>query len=199
MDRGSRTGRALAALAAAVTAAGAGLLAAAPAAAAEAGPWYEIRPQHSRKCLDVAGGGRGNGTNVHQWTCVDAPQQQWRLRRLFTHGQPVYEIIARHSRKCLDVAGGGRGNGANVHQWSCDSRPGVDGVFGSADDRLRGNQLWFTRRVAGYPLRRMVVEIRSRHANRCLDVAGGWAGNGANVHQWACVGVRNQHWELIPV
>ncbi|GGX76123.1 RICIN domain-containing protein [Streptomyces hiroshimensis] len=38
----------------------------------------------------------------------------------------------------------------------------------------------------------------SRYSGRCLDVAGGSNRDEANIQQWDCVGVANQHWKLAP-
>jgi glucose/arabinose dehydrogenase len=42
-------------------------------------------------------------------------------------------------------------------------------------------------------------EIVARHSGKCLDVSGGSPATGAAVLQWSCVGVPNQHWQIIDV
>jgi glucose/arabinose dehydrogenase len=42
-------------------------------------------------------------------------------------------------------------------------------------------------------------EIVARHSGKCLDVSGGSTATGAAVVQWSCVGVANQHWQIIDV
>jgi hypothetical protein len=67
---------------------------------------------HSNKCLDVAGWGTTNGSNVHSWECHGGDNQKWRLL-------PNGTIQSVHSNKCLDVAGWGTANGTNVMLWDC--------------------------------------------------------------------------------
>jgi len=39
-------------------------------------------------------------------------------------------------------------------------------------------------------------EIKSVHSNKCVDVAEVSTANGANIHQWDCVGGANQKWVI---
>jgi Ricin-type beta-trefoil lectin domain-like len=81
---------------------------------------YEVRPEHSGKCLDVDNGSTADGANVKQWTCSNVPQQRWKLVWV---GGGYFELHAQHSGKCLDVAGGSTADGANVQQWTCANVP----------------------------------------------------------------------------
>jgi len=132
-----------------------------------------LKARHSGKCLDVAGIGRNNGDNVHQWECHGGDNQKWRF---MLRGGDFHTLVALHSGKCLDVAGAGRRNGDNVQQWECH---GGD------------NQIW---RVVpegdGY------YRLIARHSGLCLDVAGIGRNNGDNVHQWECHGGDNQKWRI---
>src|SRR5438105_3320540 len=42
-------------------------------------------------------------------------------------------------------------------------------------------------------------EIVARHSGKCLDVSGGSYDNGALLHQWDCLGIPNQHWQITEV
>jgi hypothetical protein len=42
-------------------------------------------------------------------------------------------------------------------------------------------------------------EIVARHSGKCLDVNGGSTATGAILHQWDCVGVSSQRWQVIDV
>src|SRR5213596_2634720 len=67
----------------------------------DAASFYQLRTQHTDKCLDVRAALTNDGSNARQWTCVvGASQQQWRL---VDTGGGFYQIRARHSDKCLDV------------------------------------------------------------------------------------------------
>jgi hypothetical protein len=55
-----------------------GLLGTIPAGTAFADRFsYELRAQHSDKCLDVSNASVDDGANVQQWTCAGVPQQHW--------------------------------------------------------------------------------------------------------------------------
>ncbi|MFD9359788.1 RICIN domain-containing protein, partial [Streptomyces sp. NPDC060031] len=139
--------------------------------------------------LDVAGGtsATGDGADVHQWTCLGASQtnQRWFFSaESVQNGKYTYDIRAVHSGKCLDVAGGtsATGDGADVHQWTC---------LGTAQT----NQQWYLTDAGNG-----TFYIQAVHSGKCLDVAGGTSatGDGADVHQWTCLGASqtNQRWYL---
>ncbi len=127
---------------------------------------------HSGKCLDVAGGGTREGTNVQQWTCNGTGAQQWTPKRL---DNQFYLLVNPQSGKCLDIAGGSKENGANVQIWTCN---GTDA------------QVWQRKRV-GVPWLYLWI---NKGSGKCLDVAGWSKENGANVQQWTCHGGANQQW-----
>ncbi|HEX7330044.1 MAG TPA: Calx-beta domain-containing protein [Pyrinomonadaceae bacterium] len=61
-------------------------------------------------------------------------------------------------------------------------------------------------RYSGYESSRFIYdgstryyEIVAKHSGKCMDVAGASTATGANVHQWTCVGVTNQQWQVLPV
>jgi hypothetical protein len=78
--------------------------------------YYEVRAEHSGKCLDVDNASTADGANVKQWSCVGVPQQRWKLVWV---GGGYFELRAQHSGKCLDVDNASTADGANVKQWSC--------------------------------------------------------------------------------
>ncbi|MBU2667304.1 RICIN domain-containing protein [Actinoplanes bogorensis] len=143
--------------------------------------YFELRAEHSEKCLDVDGRGSGGATanlaNVMQYECWGGTNQQWRIADV---GNGYFELRARHSDKCLDVDGGATANLANVLQFQC---------VGDA------NQHWRT-----VPLGNGYFELRAKHSNKCLDVdgrgPGGATANLANVMQYQCWGGANQHWRF---
>ncbi|TDB82225.1 hypothetical protein E1091_18780, partial [Micromonospora fluostatini] len=78
--------------------------------------YYETRPQHSGKCLDVAHASNAHGASVVQGDCWGGTNQHWRFVNL---GNGFYEIRARHSDRCLDVANASIAHGAYVVQGTC--------------------------------------------------------------------------------
>lgn len=143
-----------------------------------ANTWFRLTPRHAtNKCLEVAGGGTGNGSNVQIWGDFDYECQQWRFEDV---GDGYYRITPRHATgKCLDVSGVSYDNGATLHIW----------------DYLGGqNQQWaFYDAGGGY------YSIRARHSGKCVDVEGGSTADGADVLQWDYLGGSNQQWSLTPV
>jgi type 1 glutamine amidotransferase len=61
------------------------------------------------KCMDVAGSGTADGTQIQLWTCNGTGAQQW------TRTGQTYRALG----KCLDVSGGGTANGTKVQLWTC--------------------------------------------------------------------------------
>jgi hypothetical protein len=134
---------------------------------------HTLKAKHTGKCLDVAGVGRNNGDNIHQWDCNGGDNQKWRF---VPKGGEYFSLVALHSGRCADVAGVGRNNGDNVQQWDCN---GGD------------NQIWrVVSEGGGY------YRLTAKHSGRCLDVSGVGTNNGDNVHQWDCHTGDNQKWKI---
>ncbi|GIH04002.1 hypothetical protein Rhe02_20690 [Rhizocola hellebori] len=70
-----------------------------------------IRGQGSNRCLDLAGWGSGDGTNIILWDCHGRWNQQWR--------RDGNAFVNPQSGKCLDVRGAGTADGSEVWLWSC--------------------------------------------------------------------------------
>ncbi len=132
-----------------------------------------IPVRHSGKCLDVAGAGTADRTNIQQWDCNGTKAQAFSLR---SAGAGVFEIVNSGSGKCVDVDGASTANGANVQLYTCNGtnaqRFRIEGVGG------------------GYS---RIVNVNS---NRCLDVADWSQSAGGNVIQWDCLGGENQQWRV---
>ncbi len=75
------------------------------------GMYYEIICANSGKVLDVAYGGKTNGSNVWQYESNGTVAQQWILQDA---GDGYFYIMSKGSLLYLDVAGGNRDNGANI-------------------------------------------------------------------------------------
>ncbi|GAA4306638.1 hypothetical protein GCM10023178_14760 [Actinomadura luteofluorescens] len=120
---------------------------------------------NSGHCLDVAGAGTENGTNVQQWNCNAHPAQDWQF---IDAGDGYYKLISANSGKCLDVDGtdgSGTADGRNVWQYECNGSTG---------------QQWKPEKKAGGYL------IKSRRSDKCLAVDSASPAPGANVLQWSC-------------
>ena len=77
---------------------------------------YSVRALHSGRYMNVAGSGKTNGTNVHQWR-NDAPNgdEKWRITN---NGDGTYTFIAAVNGLALDLADGKVANGQNVQCWT---------------------------------------------------------------------------------
>lgn len=83
---------------------------------------YQIVHRPSGKCVDVAGGGRTNGTKIQLWDCMrtDHPNQVFKLHYLPSrHQKPTFQLRNAASNKCIDVSGGARANGTKIQLWNC--------------------------------------------------------------------------------
>jgi hypothetical protein len=131
-----------------------------------------IVSRQTAKCLDVAGGGSANGTNIQLWECSDARAQSFRVEP-WDGGLRLVEL---GSGKCMDVAGGSTENGANVQLWECN---------GSAA------QAFYSTEVGdGF------VSLTNSGSGKALDVAAWGTSNGSNIQQWEFGGGDNQSWTL---
>lgn len=88
--------------------------------------YFQIRAQHSDKCLDVRAVGTADGTPIQQWTCLGYSQanQRWRL---YWQNSNYYSILPAHvdTFMCLDVRDGGTTDGLPTEQRFCNgARPG---------------------------------------------------------------------------
>jgi hypothetical protein len=74
-------------------------------------------PVKTPMCLDTAGGGRANGTNVQIYKCVSGePNQNW----VIDGGNVIVGGTAgTKAAMCLDTAGSGRANGTNIQVYQC--------------------------------------------------------------------------------
>jgi len=114
------------------------------------------------KCIDVAPSNFKNGGNAYLWDCHGGDWQKWE------HEQSTGLIRSKHNPQfCLDSTNG-NGNGTNVQVYSC-----VDHI----------NLKWD---VVGESIR-----PRKNH-NLALDISGGTANNGQNLHLWTVHGGSNQ-------
>ncbi|WP_328358761.1 ricin-type beta-trefoil lectin domain protein [Streptomyces sp. NBC_00445] len=66
-------------------------------------------------CLDVAGGGKTNGTPVQIYTCNGGAGQQWTLEG----SEDDLRLRNVGSQRCLDVAGNASANGTKIQIYDC--------------------------------------------------------------------------------
>ena len=71
---------------------------------------------HPGACLDAAGMGTGNGTQIQEWWCNGSGAQSFALQAA---PNGAFNLINTHANKCVDVSGSGTANGTKVQLWSC--------------------------------------------------------------------------------
>ncbi|MGX6604053.1 RICIN domain-containing protein [Micromonosporaceae bacterium Da 78-11] len=71
-----------------------------------------VNPQ-SKRCLDVAGSGTVEGTQVQLWDCNAGANQRW--TRTAANELRVY------GNRCLDIAFNGTADGTKVQIWTCNN------------------------------------------------------------------------------
>ncbi len=144
--------------------------------------FYQIKVQHSSKCLEVAGepGSLWNGAPVVQGNCDLAENQQWKFTPLGPTDE--YSITARHSSKAMDVFGGIFSLGPNVDVQQRD----YNGL---------ANQRWLViNRGDGF------YKIIAKHSGLSLNIRGGTNENGAQAIQWPwAANSTNEQWILTPL
>ncbi|MFF0016208.1 RICIN domain-containing protein [Streptomyces sp. NPDC005374] len=75
-------------------------------------------PGAAGKCLDVAGGGKTNGTPVQVYTCNGGAAQKWQRWASYDGG---YTLQNPNSGKCLEVLNGSTSDGTKVQIRDCGS------------------------------------------------------------------------------
>src|SRR5260221_10275263 len=68
------------------------------------------------KCLDVAGAGSADGTNIQQWQCNGTGAQSFRVES--TGGNGV-RLVNTPTGKCVDVAAAGTADRTNIQLYAC--------------------------------------------------------------------------------
>ncbi|MEU0049932.1 RICIN domain-containing protein [Streptomyces sp. NPDC006309] len=73
-------------------------------------------PGAAGKCLDVAGGGKANGTPVQIYTCNGGAAQKWQLWGAYDGG---YTLWNANAGKCLEVLNGNSADGTKIQIRDC--------------------------------------------------------------------------------
>ncbi|MEU1406282.1 RICIN domain-containing protein [Streptomyces sp. NPDC005728] len=83
-------------------------------------------PGAAGKCLDVAGGGKTNGTPVQVYTCNGGAAQKWQLMGAYDGG---YTLVNTNSFKCLEVLNGNSADGTKIQIRDCGSSKAQQWAF----------------------------------------------------------------------
>jgi hypothetical protein len=135
---------------------------------------YTLTSVNSGKCLDVAGSGTTDGTNIQQYSCNGTGAQAFDL--MLESG--YYHLINANSGKGMEVSGSGTADGTNIDQWTVAN---TDNQRFSFVDKGNGQ-----------------YNVVEKQTGKCVDVVGQYTTDGANVQLWTCNGQTNQLWTLAP-
>jgi beta-glucanase (GH16 family) len=122
-------------------------------------------------CMDVAGAGTADGTNIQEWTCNGSGAQAFRLDDL---GGGWSRIVNASSNKCVDVAWNGTADGTNIQLAACNGSGAQAWRF---DDVGNGH-----------------VQIVGQTSNKCIDVVAAGTADGTRLQLYSCNGTNAQIW-----
>ncbi|HEX9105405.1 MAG TPA: RICIN domain-containing protein, partial [Polyangia bacterium] len=126
---------------------------------------------HPGACMDAAGGGTANGTQIQEWWCNGTGAQAFTVENA---GGGAYTLVNPHSGKCVDVNARGTANGTKIQLWDCNGTPA---------------QTFFVQPVSGG-----FVQLVNTSSGKCLDVAGDNPADGTVVQLYDCNGTNAQKW-----
>ena len=159
------------------------------------GGYTLVSALNPRRCLDVAGGGSSNGTDVRIWEANGAAAQRFEFESTVPVRQALDELAEDNrdviadgtyvvralcsSRSALDVPGGSAARGANVQIWESNGADAQKWVV-SHDEK-------------GY------LTLEHVGTGMVLDVCGASDAVGTNVWQWSKIdGSYGQKWVAVP-
>jgi hypothetical protein len=133
---------------------------------------YEIQGVDSGRCLDVAGAGTADGTDVQLWDCHKGGAQQFKLE---DQGSGYFRIRNTNSNKCLEVSGSSTANGGQIKIWTCGT---------GANQKFRVTEAYGQ------------AVLQAQNSNLFVEADGWGTANGTNVQQWSATAGANQQWRL---
>ncbi|MFD7700498.1 ricin-type beta-trefoil lectin domain protein [Streptomyces caelestis] len=127
-------------------------------------------PGAKGNCLDVAGGGKTNGTPVQIYTCNGGAAQQWTLEG----SENDLHLRNVGSQKCLDVAGNASANGTKIQISDC---------YTSKGQSWKGDV-------------RATAPLKSVTTGKCLDLSAFTKSTDARL--WDCKDASSQKFLIKP-
>ncbi len=109
--------------------------------------------------MDLSGVSKSNGANVHQWSCNNGKNQDWKLA--YTKDNVGF-LTVMHSNQVLTVQNDGKNNGASFVQMPYENKQNQHYTFKKEGATFK-------------------VIVKS--TGKCIDVSGASKNNGANIHQ----------------
>ncbi len=161
-------------------------------------------------CLDVAGGGKTNGTKVQAAACTGGVAQRWVAQQDGSLRNP-------NANKCLETEGGRSDNNTKTVIWDCNNgvwqkwqaplfTGSAIGIGNKCVDVDSFNTTNGTRLIlwdcvgnkaqdwAPMPVQGKANTYAMRALGKCMDVSGVGTADGTAVVLWECVGNVAQEW-----
>ncbi len=157
------------------------------------------------RCLDIAGGGTGNQTQLQLYDCTGAPGQRWVQ-------QADGSLLNPPSGRCVDSPNGNTANGTRLQIYDCNGTgaqkfavngggtaigPGGKCVDVDGDDNGGPGtavQLWACQSYAVDQHWVHAGDGSLRTLGRCLDIVGDGTALSTQVQLWDCSGIGGQVW-----
>ena len=140
---------------------------------------YKLLPSYNPKAVTVNGYSSANGAVINQWSDLEQSNQRFSIIDV---GGNYYKIAARNSGKCLAVNGNDTSNGADIVQWE----------WLNYD-----NAKWqFTPVPLDSTLANGIYNIKAKHSNKMMSIAGWSTDNGGVVEQWDSLCQNNLKFNL---
>ena len=146
---------------------------------------YTIEIPYSIKVLDVAGGGKTNGSNVQQYESNNSDAQKWILKKV--ENEDYYYIISKNSNLYLDVAGGIAQSGSNIQTYEGNGSNAQKFKFEELTEELTPDVYDGTYRIS--------TEL-SNQKEMALDIDGGKQVAGSNLQIWSSTNVLQQKFQI---
>ncbi|MFI6009829.1 ricin-type beta-trefoil lectin domain protein [Streptomyces sp. NPDC051243] len=127
-------------------------------------------PGAAGSCLDVAGGGKTNGTPVQIYTCNGGAAQQWTLEG----SEDDLHLRNVGSQKCLDVAKNASANGTKIQIYDC---------YKSEGQSWKGDV-------------RAAAPLKSVTTGKCVDLSAFTKSTDARL--WDCKNAGSQKFRIKP-
>ncbi|MGX6603111.1 RICIN domain-containing protein [Micromonosporaceae bacterium Da 78-11] len=164
---------------------GAGVLAGAPAQAADDEYYLLNANSNSNKAMVVLNARTNDNQPVIQWPSTNAAPDNDKMRLQYLRNSNEYFIRAVHSNKCVVVQNASFALYARIIQFTC------------SDDNVNNNDIWLKELIAvrigstDYK----IPQWRNKASRLCIAVLSGSTDNGAELVQYTCNQSLNSLWK----
>jgi hypothetical protein len=134
--------------------------------------------QNGGNCMDVSGGGTGDGVPIIQWSCHGGANQSFTFTPVA--GTTDQYTIGTAAGGCVDVSEISTADNAAIHQWTCHG--GDNQKWQLLPVNVAGSDKTFT--------------LRAVHSGKCLVPSGRSPASGTGLVQLPCDSASSTAWRL---